>query len=406
MPDVIFAMPFAMEGTMRFVRAVLSLPDTRLGLIAQDPAEKLPEDVRARLHGFARIEDAMDERLLLDGVRRLARRMGSCDRLLGILEPLQEPLAAVREELRIPGMDRRTARNFRDKARMKDVLRANGLPCARHLLCPKGAEALERAAAIGFPLVLKPKEGAGARSTVRCETRAELESLVRSDPGLANAECVLEEFVRGDEFSFDSIALGGRHLFASIGAYRPTPLHVLENPWIQWAVVLPRRIDGPEFRPIHEAGPRALAALGMVTGMTHMEWFRREDGSIAIGEVAARPPGAQFTSLIGYAHDSDMYRAWAEVVVFDRFVPPERVASVGAAYLRGQGTGRVKAVHGLSEVRREVGPLVVEAKLPRRGQPASGGYEGDGYVIVRHSETDVVERALARIVSALRVELE
>ena len=33
--------------------------------------------------------------------------------------------------------------------------------------------------------------------------------------------------------------------------------------------------------------------LGLQTGMTHMEWFGRPDGSIAIGEIGARPPGAQ-----------------------------------------------------------------------------------------------------------------
>jgi hypothetical protein len=151
-------------------------------------------------------------------------------------------------------------------------------------------------------------------------------------------------------------------------------------------------------------GPRAIAALGMTSGVTHMEWFRRADGSIAISEVAARPPGAQFTTLISYAHDLDLYRAWANVVVFDEFTPAPRRYAVGAAYLRGQGAGRVKAVHGL-DAAREVAPLVVESRLPKPGQPHGGTYEGDGYVIVRHSETAVVEQALARIISVIRVEL-
>ena len=53
----------------------------------------------------------------------------------------------------------------------------------------------------------------------------------------------------------------------------------------------------------------------------------------------------------------------------------------------------------------EVGPLVVEAKLPDPGQPASGTYEGDGYVIVRHPDTDVVKRAVARILEVVKVEM-
>jgi formate-dependent phosphoribosylglycinamide formyltransferase (GAR transformylase) len=201
------------------------------------------------------------------------------------------------------------------------------------------------------------------------------------------------------------MSIGGRALWSSISRYDPTPLDVLRNPWIQWCVVLPRDVSGPEYAAIHSMGPRALEALGMSTGLTHMEWFRRRDGSIAISEVAARPPGAQFSTLISYAHDLDLYRAWARAVVCDQFESAPRRHAVGAAYLRGQGQGRVKAVHGL-ESAKEVAPLVVEAKLPRPGQPHGASYEGDGYVIVRHAETAVVEQALARIIRVIRVELE
>jgi hypothetical protein len=63
-------------------------------------------------------------------------------------------------------------------------------------------------------------------------------------------------------------------------------------------------------------------------------------------------------------------------------------------------------VRGLEEAQKELGELVVEAKLPSPGQPAAGTYEGEGYVIVRHAETEVVERALHRLVSLIRVDLE
>ncbi|MGH7541753.1 MAG: ATP-grasp domain-containing protein, partial [Gemmatimonadota bacterium] len=62
-------------------------------------------------------------------------------------------------------------------------------------------------------------------------------------------------------------------------------------------------------------------------------------------------------------------------------------------------------VHGLDDVRRELGPLVVEARLPRAGHAPTGTYEGEGYIIVRHPETAVVERALRTIVTRVRVDL-
>ena len=129
------------------------------------------------------------------------------------------------------------------------------------------------------------------------------------------------------------------------------------------------------------------------------------NGSIAISEVAARPPGAQFTTLLSYAHDLDFYRAWARLVAFDQFEPPARPFAAGAAFLRGQGNGVVRAVRGVEALRAELGSLIVESKLPRVGQTPSSSYEGEGFIILRHPDTDVVREGLARIVSTLRVEL-
>ena len=98
-----------------------------------------------------------------------------------------------------------------------------------------------------------------------------------------------------------------------------------------------------------------------------MEWFRRPDGSVAVSEVGARPPGAQLSSMLGYVHDVDFYRVWTELVILDRFDPPERRFAAGTAYLRGQGRGRVRAVHGVDELQRQLGHLVVEAQAARAG---------------------------------------
>jgi len=100
-----------------------------------------------------------------------------------------------------------------------------------------------------------------------------------------------------------------------------------------------------------------------------------------------------------------MYKGWAHLMVHEEFTPPVRRYAAGAAFLRGQGQGRVVGITGLDRAQRELAPLVVEVKLPRAGQTPSGTYDGDGYVIVRHPDTQVVEDALKRIVSIIRVEL-
>jgi hypothetical protein len=194
-------------------------------------------------------------------------------------------------------------------------------------------------------------------------------------------------------------------VFSSIADYQPTPLEVLRQPWIQWTVLLPRELDDPRYDGIWEVGPAALRALGVRDALTHMEWFRRPDGSVAVSEVAARPPGAQISSMLGYVHGVDFYRTWAELVILGTFNRPERQFAAGTVYLRGQGRGRVRTVHGVDELQREIGHLVVEARLPEVGQPASSSYEGEGYVIVRDPDTEIVRDALHRIINRIRVEL-
>jgi len=405
MPSVVFVAPYFLDTTLRFVRAVAALPGVRVGLVSQDPASRLPADLRRQLAAHRRIDDGLDPGRIAEATRALEREIGPVERLLGALEQLQVPLGEVRDALGISGLGAEASRNFRDKARMKDVLRRAGLPCARHARIESEAAARAFVAEVGFPVVLKPTAGAGAKATYRVGDERELAAALRAVRPTAAAAAIAEEFVTGQEFSFDAVSIGGRAVWHSVSHYLPPPLHVVDNPWIQWCVMIPREIDEPRYDDIRRVAFRALEALGMQTGLSHMEWFRRPDGSVLVSEVGARPPGAQITSLISYAHDVDFYAAWARLVVFDRFEPPRRAYAAGCAYLRGQGKGRIRGVRGLRKVLADLGPMVMEKKLPTIGARPSTSYEGDGYVIVRHPDTTVVERALGHLVSNVRVDL-
>lgn len=406
MPTVVFVAPFFLEATLRFVEAVADLKGVALGVVSQDPLEKLPPKLRGKVAQHWRVADALDPRGIVEGVKGIESRLGHVSRLVGTLEQLQVPLAVAREALGLPGLSVEAARNFREKSRMKDRLRAKGIPCARHRLATSPDEARAFVAAVGFPVVAKPPEGAGAKATFRIDRREALDDALSQWSPAPERPLLLEEFVQGQEHSFDAVTIRGTPVWHSLSRYLPSPLHVLEQPWIQWCVLVPRDIDDAKYDDVRLVGKKTLATLGMDTGVTHMEWFRRPDGSIAVSEIAARPPGAQFCSLISWAHGIDFYSAWARLVVYEDFAVPERKFAAGAAYLRAQGSGeKIVAVKGVEDAIREVGPLVVEARLPRVGEKPTGTYEGDGYVILRHRDTEAVERALLRVVSLVRVAL-
>jgi formate-dependent phosphoribosylglycinamide formyltransferase (GAR transformylase) len=401
MRNVVFIAPFPLETTMRFVRAVAGLDDVRLlGVMQEAPRG----DDAAPYRDVVRVDDALDAGQLVRAVDLLRQRHGAPHRILGILEPLQVPLAQVRRHFGVPGPDVDTAERFRDKARMKDVLRAHGLPCARHKLVTAWADAEEFVGEVGLPIVLKPPAGMACKATWRIRSMDELRQAIDAVRASPQNPTLAEEFLKGREYSFETITVGGEVRFHSISRYFPGPLEVTENPWIQWCVLLPR-VLGPELDQARAMGVRAVKVLGLDTGVTHMEWFERDDGSLAIGEIAARPPGAHIVRLTGLAHDADLYRAWARAVVDEAFDGPwTRRWSTGCAYLRGSGRGRVVRVAGVAEANARVGSIVAEARLPTVGAPKSDSYEGDGYVILRDDDTEVVKRGLKTVIETIRVD--
>lgn len=412
MPRVIFVAPFFLPVTMRFVNAVAELPDVKLGLISQEPSEALSPALRARLSTYYRVADALDVRHLEGAVRTVSQTLGGVDRLLGTLEQLQVQLGQLRDHFGIDGMGEAASRNFRDKARMKDALHRASVPCARHRRLTSAAEAWVFARDTGFPLILKPPDAAAARGTFRVTDSQTLQQALQALQPSPERPAVAEEFITGFERSFETVTIRGKPVWFSSTQYDPRPLHVLENPWIQWTVLLPREEDTAETQLVRPHALQALEALGMGTGLSHMEWFLRDrpgQPAVAISEVGARPPGAQIVSLNSYAHDVDFYKLWAELVVQERFAAPPRRYAAGVAFFRGQGKARpgarVVAVHGLERAQHELGQLAVDVKLPQIGQPRAESYEGEGYAILRHPDTEVVAAALRRLVSLVRVEL-
>jgi formate-dependent phosphoribosylglycinamide formyltransferase (GAR transformylase) len=397
--NVVFFAPVPDEATMRFVRAVAKLKDVRLLGVVFKPPEG--DDV-ALYDDLAFIDNPMSEQDVLSAVDLLRQRHGQPFRIVGTVEQTMVALARARERHKVPGTDVRTATLFREKALMKEALRAAGLPVARHRLISSASDARSFAEEIGFPMILKPPAGVGAKATFRVANLQELLEGVRSarpsDPVLA------EEMLRGSEHSFETVTVGGEPRVWSFSTYLPGCLEVVENPWIQWACVLPREINTPVHERARKLGFDAIRALGLEDGMTHMEWFLRPDGSIAIGEIAARPPGPQLCQMTGLVHEIDPYRAWARAVIDGVLDAPwERRWAAGTAFVRGVGQGNVSSITGVRETHEAIGPWLVEAKLPTIGKKKNDSYEGDGYVVVRHQSTQKVNALISAVVQTLKI---
>ena len=406
-PRVVFVVPFYSANMLRCVDALLSIEGIRLGVISHEPADRLPTAYRSKIAGHYQVGDCLDADQLTAAAKGFVKEWGRVDRLLGFLEQMQLPLAIARDRAGVPGMSAAIARNFREKNQMKRVLRDAGLPVARQSLLTSAEDARRFVTQVGYPVILKPPAGLGSRGTMRIGSDEELGAALESYFVTPSNPVQAEEFITGEEHTFETVSVDGQPVWHSSSYYLPRPLEVLENPWIQYCVLLPRERLEPHAAAFQPLNVRALAALGMETGLSHMEWFLRKDGSMVISEVGARPPGVHLMPMMGYCHEVDMWAKWARLMVRGEFSMPERRWSCGVAFLRGQGPGSVvRAVEGVAAVNEAVGRLVVESKLPQVGQmKAPGGYEGEGYVIVRAETTREVVDALRALVTGIRVVL-
>lgn len=99
-----------------------------------------------------------------------------------------------------------------------------------------------------------------------------------------------------------------------------------------------------------------------------------------------------------------MWAKWARLEVHHEWEMPERKYAVATAFLRGQGRGDViRAVEGVEAAQSMVKGMVWAHKLPTVGQLHSSHYEGDGWVILRHPDTQRVVEALRAVVTTIKV---
>jgi formate-dependent phosphoribosylglycinamide formyltransferase (GAR transformylase) len=377
-------MPYFTRGLARVGARVLGVGD--------QPEQDLPPVARESLTAYLRVPSLLDEDAVVEAVRRWAEPAS-----VGRVECLWEPgvllAARLREALGAPGATLEEAVPFRNKDRMKQVLSAAGIRTPRHELATTADGCRDAARRIGFPLILKPIAGAGSADTHRVADEAELEAALTRLDHLD--EVNVEEFVEGEEYTFDTICVDGRVAYHSISWYRPRPLVARTVEWISPQIVMLRDTEAEELAGGREMGHAVLKALNFRTGFTHMEWYRKADGEIVFGEIAARPPGARSVDVMNYASDVDLFTGWAEAVVRGRFTQPvERRHNAVIIFKRAQGQGRIRHIEGLERLLARYGEHIACIDLLAVGEPRRNWLQtliSDGYLIVRHPS---LERAL------------
>jgi biotin carboxylase len=389
---------------MPFFTRGLAAVDARVIGVGDQPQASLPDMARQSLSAYFQIPSFGDEASMFEEVRKIARQV-RVDRIECLWEPMMIPAARLREALGLPGMTVAETVPFRDKEQMKQVLDAAGIRTPRHANATSAGGVREAARRIGYPLVVKPIAGAGSADTYRIGDAAELENvlpLLRHVP-----EVSVEEFVEGDDFTFDTVCANGEVLYYNIAFYRPRALVSRSNEWISPQTIALRNPDAPEVAAGREMGFKVLSALGFKTGFTHMEWYRKPDGEAVFGEIGARSAGARTVDVMNWASDLDLFRGWAEAVCHGRFTQPiERRYNAAAIFKRAEGEGRIQRIEGLARLMSEFGEAICAIDLTPLGSPKRSSAQsliGDGFVMLRHPDLATTIGMADRVGTDLRL---
>ena len=374
-------MPLFVRGLSRHGARVFGLGDV--------PEGQLPEMTRRHLSGYVQT-DIRDEAGAVQAVRRASEGRVRFDRVIALWEPGVLLAARLREALGVEGMRYDHALLFRDKDLMKQAVAAAGIRVPYHRRATTAQEVREAVEQVGYPAIVKPIAGAGSMDTFRVDSAAELDAAIRR---LGHVDVVnVEEFVDGEEFTYDTVCAGGRILYEHVGYYRPRPLVARTEEWISPQTLSLRDIDTDWVRDGVAMGHAVSEALRFDTGFSHMEWYRKSDGEVVFGEIAARPAGARTVDLMNYNSDIDLFAGYAEAELSGTFSQAAtRDYYVANVFKRAQGQGRIVRVEGVEELRRRFGDAVVNVALLPVGAPRRDWVLtliSDGYVTVRHPDKE------------------
>lgn len=387
--NVIFISPGFPDEMPLFTRGLAAVGARVFGVGDQNQ-HAMAEETRRALHAYLQVRNLWAEEAVVDEVARWVRGQ-TIERVECLWEPGMVLAARLRERLGVQGLSVEQTVPFRDKETMKQVLDAADVRTPRHARCRTKEECRAAAERIGYPLIIKPIDGAGSADTYPLHEPGDLEQALLMLDHVP--EVSVEEYVEGEELTFDTVCADGHILFENVALYRPKPLEMRLNPWISPQSICLRDLDAAPAAAGRALGHRVLRALGFRSGFTHMEWFLTPSGEAVFGEIGARAPGGRLVHSMNYSCDIDLFAGWAEAVCYGSLSQDTRKRFNSAiVFKRAQGGGtRITRIEGLDRIMAHYGEHIPHVNLVQIGEPRRDWRKivsGDGWIVARHPDLD------------------
>jgi len=284
--------------------------------IGDTPYDDLSEELKGALTEYYFVPDLSDYDTVFRAVAFFSFKYGKIDWLESNNEFWLEQDARLRTDFHITtGEQYENIGRIKHKSAMKAYYAKAGVPTARLSKVTDYAAAQDFIGQVGYPVIVKPDTGVGATDTYKLENDADLDRFFEEKP---EAPYVMEDFITGDICSYDAILDNeGNPLLESMTVWPPSVMDIV----IQQLDLSYYTVDhAPEA--LKQVGRATVKAFGVRSRFVHLEFFRLTKPKQGLGEVGdfvglevnMRPAGGYTPDMIDFAHSTDVYQIWADMV--------------------------------------------------------------------------------------------
>lgn len=355
--------------------------------IGDQPYDELSQNLKDSLNEYYKVSNLENDDEVYRAVAFLIFKHGRIDWLESNNEYWLERDARLRTDFNITsGFQAKDIPNIKFKSKMKEFYRRAGIPVARYHMVDTLNKALAFAKKVGYPVVAKPDSGVGASHTFKLENAAELKRFFELK--WPNTTYIMEEFVNGEVNSYDAIIdSAGEPMFETGNI---TPISIMD---------IVNKSDNSIFYILKDlpddtraAGRATLKSFGVKSRFVHFEFFRLlkdqeglgKKGDLVALEVNMRPSGGVTPDMIDFAHSTDVYKIWADMIAFDRSTMP--VGQHAYCAFAGRRDGKDFVMNHEDIVKKYGARIRMMERVP---EVLSGAMGNQMYVATFHSRKEV-----------------
>ena len=342
--------------------------------IGDAPYEELSTELKDSLGEYYKVNSLENYDEVYRAVAFFAFKYGKIDWIESMNEYWLETDARLRTDFNVnTGIKSDRIDFIKEKSLMKKLYLEAGIPTARQHIVSSLEAANRFIEQVGYPVIVKPDKGVGAVATWKLHNREELEHFYSALPA---QPYVMEEFIEGEICSYDAITDSDCGiLFESMTVWPPVMDIVNKDLDLMYYTC-------PEVpQKLKDLGRKTVRAFGVDRRFVHLEFFRLtkprkglgEVGDFAALEVNMRPAGGYTPDMMNFAHSTDVYRIYAEMVTSNRRVEPASTHHCYCVYA-SRKDGHTYA-HSHEEIlRRYASQLVMQEEMPPMNWPQMGRY--------------------------------